>query len=379
MAAVLKTPFWGSLGALAWTHVGYPVAAGLLARARPRRVAKDDAFEPTVSVIIAAYDEEDVIGARLENLLALDYPTDKLEIVVASDASTDRTDEIVQAVAAREPRVRLLACERGGKVAAQHRAVRETAGEVVAFSDANSTWAPDVLRLLVASLADPEVGYVCGRLELRDASGANKEGLYWRYELWLRQQESLVHSITGGNGAVYAVRREDYVEDDPRYGHDLGFPYLMVQHGKRAVYEPAAVAIESASAEPEDEYERKVRMVAQSWGHVLSGRMLRPTNPLYTVELISHRLLRYGSGILHLALFASNAALVPRGGSVYRVAFAGQLAALGLVYAGKRRAKVPGAGIAYYYFLVTKATVDGLVRYVGSGTPVVWGKADGTR
>jgi glycosyltransferase involved in cell wall biosynthesis len=377
--AVAKTLFWGSLGALAWTHIGYPVAAGLLARARPRRVAKDEAYEPSVSVIVAAHNEEDVIERRLENLLQLDYPADKLELVVASDASTDRTDERVQAVAAREPRVRLLACERGGKVAAQHRAVRETTSDVVAFSDANSSWSPDVLRLLVASLADPEVGYVCGRLELRDAAGANKEGLYWRYELWLRQQESLVHSITGGNGAVYAVRRADYVEDDPRYGHDLGFPYLMVQRGKRAVYEPGAVAVESVSSEPEDEYERKVRMVAQSWGHVLSGRMLRRTSPLYLAELVSHRLLRYGSGILHIALLASNATLMPRGGAVYRVAFAGQLAALGLVYAGKRRAKVPGAGIAYYYFLVTKATVDGLARYLGSGTPVVWGKAEGTR
>jgi len=175
------------------------------------------------------------------------------------------------------------------------------------------------------------------------------------------------------------VRREDYVEDDPRYGHDLGFPYLMVQRGKRAVYEPAAVAVETASSEPEDEYERKVRMVAQSWGHVLSGRMLRRTDPLYLAELVSHRVLRYGSGVLHLVLLASNAALVPRGGTVYRTAFAGQLAALGLVYAGKHRLKVPGAGIAYYYFLVTRATVDGLVRYVGSGTPVVWGKAEGTR
>jgi glycosyltransferase involved in cell wall biosynthesis len=377
--SVAKTLFWGSLGALAWTHVGYPAAVGALARVRPRRVAKDGAYEPTVSVIVAAHNEEDVIGARLENLLALDYPHDKLEIVVASDASADRTDGIVQSMGAGEPRIRLLACERGGKVAAQHRAVRETTSDVVAFSDANSTWGPDVLRLLMASLADPEVGYVCGRLELRDAAGANKEGLYWRYELWLRQQESLVHSITGGNGAVYAVRREDYVEDDPRYGHDLGFPYLMVQRGKRAVYEPAAVAVESVSNEPEDEYERKVRMVAQSWGHVLTGRMLRPTNPLYMVELVSHRLLRYGSGVLHIVLFASNAVVAVRGGSIYRIALTGQLAALGLVYAGKRRAKVPGAGIAYYYFLVTKATFDGLVSYLRSGTPVVWGKAEGTR
>jgi glycosyltransferase involved in cell wall biosynthesis len=376
--SLLKTLFWGSLGALAWTHVGYPLAAGAVARARPRRVAKDDSFTPSVSLIVAAHDEEDVIGRRLENLLALDYPAGRLEVVVASDASTDRTDEIVESFAARDQRVRLLACERGGKVAAQHRAVRETAGDVVAFSDANSTWAPDTLRLLVASLADPEVGYVCGRLELRGTDGANKEGLYWRYELWLREQESLVHSITGGNGAVYAVRRSDYVEDDPRYGHDLGFPYLMVQRGRRAVYEPAAVAVETASSEPEDEYERKVRMVAQSWGHVLTGRMLRPTDPVYLVELVSHRLLRYGSGVLHLVLLGSNVALLGSG-RVYRVVFAGQLVGLGLAYAGRRRLRVPGAAVAYYYFLVTKSTVDGLVRYLESGTPTVWGKAEGTR
>jgi len=376
--STFKTLFWGSLGALAWTHVGYPLAAGALARSRPRPVARDDGFEPSVSLIVAAHDEEDVIGTRLENLLELDYPADKLEIVVASDASTDRTDEIVGKVAARDGRVRLLPCERGGKVAAQHRAVRETEADVLAFSDANSTWERGTLRRLVAALADPEVAYVCGRLELRGTDGANKEGVYWRYELWLREQESAIHSITGGNGAVYAVKREDYVEDDPRYGHDLGFPYLMVQRGKRAVYEPSAVAVETASAQPEDEYERKVRMVAQSWGHVLTGRMLRPTDPLYLAELVSHRLLRYGSGILHIVLLGSSAALAPRGG-VYRLAFVGQVGFLALAYAGKRRKRIPGAALAYYYVLVTRSTLDGLVRYLGSGTPVVWGKADGTR
>ncbi len=141
-----KALFWGSLGALAWTHVGYPLAAGALARVRARRIAKDSSWEPTVSVIVAAYNEETVIERRLENLLALDYPADRLEIVVASDASSDRTNELVEAVAAREPRVRLLDCPRGGKVAAQDRAVRETAGDVVAFSDANATWAADALR-----------------------------------------------------------------------------------------------------------------------------------------------------------------------------------------------------------------------------------------
>src|SRR5688500_8867730 len=133
---VVKVIFWVALGALVWTHLGYPLAAAALARLRTRRVRKQ-AIEPTVTVVVAAYDEEAVIERRLENLLALDYPSDKLEIVVASDASTDRTHELVEAVSAREPRVRLLVCPRGGKVAAQNRAVRSSTSEVVAFSDAN--------------------------------------------------------------------------------------------------------------------------------------------------------------------------------------------------------------------------------------------------
>ena len=231
---VLKTLFWGSAAALAWTHAGYPLAAGALARVRERRIGKDPAAEPSVAVIVAAYNEEAVIERRLDNLLALDYPGDRLEIVVASDASSDRTNELVEAVAAREPRVRLLDCPRGGKVAAQNRAVRETTSEVVAFSDANATWAPDALRHLVASLADPDVAYVCGRLRLEDAAGSNRESLYWRYELWLREQESRLGSITGGNGSIYALNRGDYVEVDPRWGHDLAFPYRMVQAGSRS-------------------------------------------------------------------------------------------------------------------------------------------------
>lgn len=374
---MLRLLFWGSLAALGWTHVGYPAAVGALARLRPRPVRKDLAHEPSVSLIVAAHDEEGVIERRIENLLALDYPHDKLEIVVASDASEDSTDALVEEAAGRDARVRLLRCERGGKVAAQHRAVRETDGTVVAFSDANSTWEPDALRHLVASLADPEVGYVCGCLELRDADGANKEGLYWSYELWLREQESLVCSITGGNGAVYALRREDYVEDDPRYGHDLGFPYALMQRGRRAVYDADAVASECASSEPEDEYERKVRMLAQSWGHVLTGRMLRPTEPLYAFELVSHRLLRYSSGLLHIALFGSSVLLARR--DFYRLALLHQLGFLGLALAGKNRLPIPGAGLAYYYFLVTRATVDGLVLYLREGTPVTWDKAEGTR
>ena len=366
---MLRVLFWGSLAALAWTHAAYPVAARTFARVRPRPVRKHG-LAPTVSVIVAAHDEDAVIVRRLENLLALDYPSERLEIVVASDDSSDRTDELVEAVAARDGRVRLLRCPRGGKVAAQNRAVRETSGEIVAFSDANATWAPDALGALVRNFADADVAYVCGRLRLERPDGTNREGAYWRYELWLRESEARMGSITGGNGSIYAVRRDDYVEVDPRFGHDLAFPYLMVQRGRRAVYEPDAVAFEKPTPDVEDEYRRKVRMFEHCWAITLRGGMLRGLPPLYLAEIVSHRLLRYGSGLLHLVLLASSLALAPRGGT-FRLALAGQIAVLALAAARP--------GLPRYYVLVTWATAEALVRYLRAGVPATWDKAEGTR
>lgn len=374
---IVRATFWGSLGALAWTHAGYPLAMGVLARIRPRPVHKAEQT-PSVALVISAHNEEAVIRRRIENALALDYPPENLEVVVASDGSTDLTDAIVGEIAAVNLRVRLLQCPREGKVAAQHRAVRETSSEVLAFTDANSEWKPDALRELVANLADEEVGYVCGQLTLESPDGANMEGAYWRYETWVREQESIASSITAGNGAIYAVKREMYVEDDPKFGHDFGFPYLMEQMGRRAVYEPAAVAVEKPAAEPEDEYGRKVRTISRALGHILTGRAFRPSRPLYLAQLLSHRVLRYSTGILHIALLVTNLMLVARS-RFYRVFLVLQLVDYALVGAGKARLPIPGARLAYYYYVVTKATVAALVRYLRSGTPQTWEKAKGTR
>ena len=372
-----KVLFWGSLGALAWTHAGYPLAAAALARLRPRPVRKAD-FEPDVSVVVAAHNEEDVIAQRVENLVSQRYPRERLEVVIASDGSTDATDEIVAAIAARDSRVRLLQCPRAGKVTAQNRAVRATGGEIVAFSDANARWAPDALALLVRNFADPDVAYVCGGHRYDSGDGTNRESTYWRYESWVRRSESALGSITGGIGPIYAVRRADYVENEPQIGHDLGFPYQMAQRGRRAVYEPAAIATERPSRDLEDEYRRKVRMLAQCWLHVLSGRIVRGGGPVYLAEIVSHRLLRYGSGILHVVLVTTTVVLA-RDGGIYRIALAGQVAWLLLAAAGRLRLPIPGAGLAYYYYLVTLATLSGLVRYLRSGSPVVWDKVEGTR
>ena len=374
----LEILFWAALAALLWTHVGYPLVIAFLSSVHARRADKADIF-PTVAVIVAAHDEEAVIERRVQNLLALEYPPERVEVVVASDASTDRTDEIVAGLAQREPRVRLLRCERRGKVLAQDAAAAAASAEVLAFSDANSLWAPDALARLVRSFADAGVAYVCGRLDLTRPDGTSREGLYWRYELWIRERESRLAGVTGGNGAIYAVRRQDYAPaSHPGLGHDLGFPYLLAQRGRRSVYEPTAVAVEKAAAASEDEYGRRVRMHAQGWLHLLSGRMLRGGGPLYLFQMISHRALRYASGLLHLVLLATSIALVGRG-AVYAAVLAVQALWLALAVAGRYRLPIPGAAVSYYYLAVTSATIAGLVRCVRSGAPAIWAKAPGTR
>jgi glycosyltransferase involved in cell wall biosynthesis len=376
---VVEVLFWVALGALLWTQAIYALFAAAVARLRPRPVRKGG-FAPTVSVIVAAHDEAGVIERRVENLLALDYPPELVEVVVASDGSSDQTDELVATLAARHPRVRLLRCPRAGKVAAQNRAVAATNSAVIAFSDANVRWEPDALRQLVANFADPDVGYVCGRLALEPATGTNREGIYWRFELWQRASESAIGSITAGNGGIYAVRRSDYVETEAHIGHDLGLPYRMAQRGRRAVYEPQAIAWEKPARDSEDEYDRKIRMHAQIWRHVLSGEMLRGGGPLYLLEIGSHRVLRYASGILHILVLLCSLALALAGqGLVYAIVLGVQAAWLLLAAAGRRRLPVPGAALALYYLLVTVATLTGLVRYLRTGVPVIWEKAEGTR
>jgi cellulose synthase/poly-beta-1,6-N-acetylglucosamine synthase-like glycosyltransferase len=362
---VVAVIFWVCVGLLVWTHAAYPAAAELFARVRSRAVRRDDQATPSVAVIVTAYNEETVIERRLANLRALDYPGDRLELVVTSDASNDRTDELAAASGAR-----VIANPRGGKVAAQNNAVRQVDAEIVAFSDANSTWQPDALRKLVRNFADPDVAYVCGRLNITNEDGRNKEGVYWRYELAVRAAESKLDSVTGGNGSIYAVRRSEYVEVDPRFGHDLAFPYLMVQRGKRAVYEPEANAFEKATPTTDDEFKRKIRMFEHCWAIVVEGKMLRRLRPIYWIELFSHRHLRYASGPLHLIALVANVALIGQG-VIYPIALGLQLGVL--------LAALFGVGLPRYYVLITWATVVALWNYARRGVPTTWEAAEGTR
>jgi cellulose synthase/poly-beta-1,6-N-acetylglucosamine synthase-like glycosyltransferase len=272
----------------------------------------------------------------------------------------------------------VLELPRGGKMRAQDAAVREARGEIVAFSDANAMWEPGALRALVAAFRDQAVAYACGQVRFVNAAGTNQEGVYWRYEMWLREHESVLASITAGNGAIYAVRRGDYVEYDPPMGHDLSFPFAMVKRGRCAVYVPEARATEAMVPTIEGEWARKRRMMNRAWQIVLVSGIsdLRGYPPLYAAMIVSHRLLRYASPFLHgLALVASLALSRRR---LYRAAAAAQFALLAAAAAGQRIHARPLL-IARYYVLTTASIAAGLADHLRHGTPAGWEQAEGTR
>jgi cellulose synthase/poly-beta-1,6-N-acetylglucosamine synthase-like glycosyltransferase len=375
---VLAVVFWASLGLLAYTHLGYPLVLWALARsgrgdAPPPTLAEEEL--PAVSLIVAAHDEADVIERRVADALALEYPRDRLQVIVAADGSRDETAELARRAGADL----VLDLPHGGKVAALNAAVREANGEVLAFSDANSLWEPGALRLLVARLAQPGVGYVCGQVRFESSEVPNEEGLYWRYEMAVRGWESRLAGITAGNGAINAVRREAYIHLDPERGQDISFPYELVKRGWRPVYAPEAVARERLAAGHGAEYGRKRRMMAGIWGTLLTRGILRPRGygALYAFEIYSHRLLRYASPLLHIAALAANVALLGEGG-VYAVTLGAQA---GLLAAAALGAVLPlrPLRVANYYVAVTWSSLAGLWDYLRRGVPRTWERAEGTR
>lgn len=375
----LVIAFWTSVGLLLYAHVGYGVLIALIARIRrgPSDSAADHAVGelPSVSVIVAAYAEEGVIGGRVANLLALDYPRDRLQLIVACDGSPDETAPTARAAGADL----VLELPREGKIRAQDAGVEHAAGEIVAFSDANATWERDALRRLVAPFSDPRVGYVCGEVRLLGDAGTNQEGLYWRYEMALRGLESRLRSVTGGNGAIYATRREAYLVVDPIMGHDLSFPFNMVKRGWRAVYAPDARATEKMVPTLEGEFARKRRMMGHTWPIVVRGGMLSPRgyDPLYALMIVSHRILRYLSPFLHAIALGTSIALLGHGW-VYAVAVAIQAAVLlAALLAGVLPAR-PFL-LARYYVLTTASLAAGLWDWLARGTPPGWEPAEGTR
>ncbi len=382
MSVALEVVFWVCAALVVWTQVGYAATLAVLAHVfgHVQPIAAPEP-PPALSLVVAAHDEESVIGARVANALALDYPRELLEVIVACDGCTDAT-----AARAREAGADLvLELPRGGKIRAQDAAVERAHGEIVAFSDANALWEPEAARLLAGAFADPRVGYACGQVRfVQAAAGAaagNQEGVYWRYELAVRSYESRLSSITAGNGAIYATRRDSYIVVDPIMGHDLSLPFNMVRRGLRATYVPAARASEKMVPSLLGEFARKRRMMSHTWPILLRGGMLSPRGypPGYAAMIFSHRLLRYLTPFLHLLALLANIALLALGaGALYEITLGLQLALLlGALLGGALR--VRPLLIARYYVLTTASPAAGLWDWLRHGTTATWEAAEGTR
>jgi cellulose synthase/poly-beta-1,6-N-acetylglucosamine synthase-like glycosyltransferase len=312
---VMHLFFWTGAALLFYTYVGYPLLIALASRLRSRPVRRGD-WEPRVSVIITAYNEERDLAAKLDNTLLLDYPPDKLEIIVASDCSSDRTDEIAREYANRGVRLHRQA-ERLGKTSAQNMAVEAAKGEVILFSDATTLYKTDVLRVMLPNFADESVGCVAGRLVYVDPSGSSVgEGArsYWNYETFLKRHESRVCSLIGASGCLYAVRRSAYVPMYPEACSDFLIATKMVEQGLRAVYEPEAVCTEETNKRTDKEMRMRVRIIAQTYTDLWRHRaMMNPfKSGFYAVQLLSHKVLRYLVPIFLLIIFFSSLALAPR-------------------------------------------------------------------
>lgn len=330
----MEAIFWLSVAAIGYAYVGYPILLLLLSRIRPKPV-KSGHWTPSVTVIIAAYNEERDLAAKLENTLALDYPPSQLEIIVTSDCSSDRTDEIALSFADRGVRLHRQA-ERHGKTAAQNAAVTKARGEIIVFSDATTHYRPDVLRLMIPAFADKSVGCATGRViyqDDKDSSVGTGTQSYWNYEFFLKRHESAVCSLIGVCGCMYAVRASAYI---PLYNEacsDFIIATTMVEQGLRAVYVPEAVCTEEPNRQAKKELAARVRIISQTFADLWRNRsVLNPfRSGFYAVQLWSHKLMRYLVPVFLIAIFIASAFLAPRNmfyGAVFVMQVAFYLAAL---------------------------------------------------
>src|SRR5215831_4019634 len=375
---IAQVVFIAAMAMMAFIYAGYPALMFAISLMLRRPVRRDD-ITPRVSVIIAAYNEERDIAAKLKNTLALDYPRERMEIIVASDCSTDRTDEIVRSFGAqgvilyRQP-------ERFGKTIAQNRAVEVSSGEILVFSDATTMYEPDAIRKIVRDFADPEVGCVAGQLIYVDASSsAVGKGCrsYWGYEKFLKRCESEVGSLVGVSGCLYAVRRTCHT----RLANDMIDDFVIATEihlqDLRTVYDPEAIALEDTNHRAKDEFRMRVRVIKQTMSAL--GRYREALNPfrhkMFAFQMIAHKVLRY------LVPFMLIAALVASGlASGYvewlRLAFLGQLALYGAAIAGwigdRLKIKLGALAIPYYFVLVNAASFVAFLKAIRGQTYVVW-------
>ena len=374
----MEVIFWFSVAAIGYAYVGYPLLLVVLSRLRPKPV-RSGHWTPSVTVIIAAHNEERDLSAKLENTLALDYPSSRLDIIVTSDCSSDRTDEIALSFAARGVRLHRQE-ERLGKTAAQNAAAEKARGEIIVFSDATTHYRPDVLRLMIPAFADKSVGCVTGRViyhdEKESSVGAGTQS-YWNYEFFLKKHESAVCSLIGVCGCMYAVRTSAYI---PLYNEacsDFIIATTMVQQGLRAIYIPEAVCSEEPNRQAKKELAARVRIISQTFGDLWRNRkVLNPFKTgFYAIQLWSHKLMRYFVPVFLIAIFITSGALATRStfyAAVFLIQVAFYLAAL--VSSILERLGVTSSVLALpQYFVITNlASLIAFVKFLAGERYTRW-------
>ncbi len=352
----MKLVFWFSLSVVLYAYAGYPIAL-LFLRIFIHRGVRKSPIEPYVTLVVPAYNESKVIAAKIRNAASLDYPVDKLEVLIASDGSSDDTVEIAQHLSDGS-RVRVLAFSQNrGKISVLNDAVREARGEIVVFSDASAILKSDSIRQLVANFADPKVGAVSGMYRIQHASEArlgSQEEIYWRYETFLKMQESSLASTLGGHGQILGVRKDLYPYPAPgTINDDYVIPVRVLANGSRVVYEPQAVAFEKASEM--GGFQRRIRIMAGNMQQLREIRaLLWPPQVLPLFFFFSRKIVRSFVPFFLLALAVSNSFLLR--GSFYRLTGCCQLIFYGLALVGSRRKLKPsGLRLPYYFCFVNAA------------------------
>ncbi len=335
---------------------------------------------PSLTVVIAAYNEERVIAQKLENTLALDYPAERLQVIVAAHGSSDATAELARGFESRGVKV-LHDPVRRGKTAALNRAVEAATSEIIVFSDANNQFNADALRQLVRHFADPQVGGVCGLKQIyesADRESAVGDGLYWKYESAIKIAESRLGSITTADGEIFAIRRALYQPlDETLINDDTAITFELVRNRYRVLYEPAARSYEHASIRIEDDFNVKVRMVSGGF-QTLSRywRFLLPPRRAFAWAFISHKVLRWLAAEFLLVMLVCSVVLVSQ--PFFQLMLLAQLGFYALAWVGWRRRALGAMPIAlyvpFYFCAMNLAALFGLYRYVTSTTQ--WKKAE---
>jgi len=363
--------------AVAYVYVGYSLLIPLLAFFF-RKPVRTGEGEPKVTFLITAYNEEKNIRRKLEEVLELDYPRDRMEILVASDGSTDGTDEIVREFSDRDVMLKRVEGRRG-KTAAQNEAVKIATGEVIVFSDATTTYRKDAIRKIVRNYHDPDVGAVSGRYEYVNPSGApvgTGTIIFWKYENYIKSMQTRIKTITGCCGCIYSVRRDAYVPLAPDIISDLVEPLKIVENGYRVVFEAEAVAYETTTERPSEEFSMRIRVINRAMRGIWSVRaLLNPLrHPFVSFQLLSHKVLRWMVPFFLLILLVSNFMLL--GDPFFNAVFAAQAACYGAALAGLALGffgiKIRPLAIPLYFCVVNTASLIAFFKTLAGKNTVVW-------